>query len=87
MVPNEQETANEKDGLGQRLKELRRAKDDAVGHQVTQEEVAKALNVRYATYNSWENNHTTPRSMDDWRKLADYFNVSIDYLIRGGRDT
>ena len=80
---NEQETANEKYGFGQRLRELRRARNDIAGHQVTQEEVAKALNVRYATYNGWENNHTTPRSMDDWRRLAEYFNVSIDYLIRG----
>jgi DNA-binding transcriptional regulator LsrR (DeoR family)/DNA-binding XRE family transcriptional regulator len=70
--------------LGQRLKKLRRAKSDITGHQITQDMVAKALNVRYATYNSWENNHTTPRSMDDWCKLADYFNVTMDYLMRGG---
>ena len=28
--------------------------------------------------NGWENNHTTPRSMDDWCKLAGYFSVSIE---------
>jgi DNA-binding transcriptional regulator LsrR (DeoR family)/DNA-binding XRE family transcriptional regulator len=87
MAPSEEETTNKKYGLGQRLKELRKIKSDVVGHPVTQEEVAKALSVRYATYNSWENNHTTPRSMDDWCKLADYFGVSIDHLIRGGHDT
>jgi DNA-binding transcriptional regulator LsrR (DeoR family)/DNA-binding XRE family transcriptional regulator len=83
MASRKQETANTKNSLGQRLKELRRAKGDIAGRSVTQEEVATALSVRYATYNSWENNHTTPRSVDDWRKLADYFDVSIDYLIRG----
>jgi len=71
--------------LGRRLKELRRAKSEAVGYPVTQEMVAKDLGIRYATYNSWENSYTAPRSMEDWCKLADYFNVVIDYLIRGGR--
>jgi len=71
--------------LGQRLRKLRRARSDVVGYQLTQGIVAKELGVRYATYNSWENNHTTPRSMDDWCKLADYFNVTVDYLVRGGR--
>ena len=86
MVRREQEAANVKYRLGQRLKELRKIKSDVAGYQVTQEEVAKSLNVRYATYNSWENSHTTPRSMDDWRKLADYFDVSIDHLVRGGHN-
>jgi len=73
--------------LGGRLRELRKAKSELVGHPVTQEAVTEALNIRYATYNSWENSHRTPRSMDDWCKLADYFNVTIDYLMRGGRAT
>jgi DNA-binding transcriptional regulator LsrR (DeoR family)/DNA-binding XRE family transcriptional regulator len=80
---NKQEKADPEHDLGRRLKELRKAKSDVTGYQVTQEKVAKALNIRYATYNSWENNRTAPRSMDDWCKLADYFNVAIDYLIRG----
>ena len=84
MVPNERKVDNAKYDLGKRLRELRKAKGDVVGHQITQEMVAKALGVRHATYNSWENSHTTPRSIDDWCKLADYFSVSIDYLIRGG---
>lgn len=69
--------------LGRRLRELRRNKSDAVGYQITQEMVAKALDVRYATYNGWENNQRSPRSMEDWCKLADYFGITIDYLIRG----
>lgn len=81
---NEQEGASVKRDLGRRLRELRKAKSDVAGCQLTQEAVAKDLGVRYATYNGWENNHTTPRSMDDWCRLADYFNVTIDYLIRGG---
>lgn len=69
--------------LGRRLRELRKSKGDALGHTLTQETVAKDIGVRYATYNSWENNNTTPRSIGDWCKLADYFNVTIDYLMRG----
>jgi len=72
-----------KHDLGQRLKDLRRMKSGAVGRSATQEIVAKDLNIRYATYNSWENNNATPRSIEDWCKLADYFGVSIDYLMRG----
>ncbi len=81
-----QDTHTEYD-LGGRLRELRKAKSELVGYPVTQEAVTEALNIRYATYNSWENNHRTPRSMDDWCKLADYFNVTIDYLMRGGQAT
>ncbi len=69
--------------LGKRLRELRKAKGDALGYTLTQEAVANELNIRYATYNSWENNVTTPRSIEDWCKLADYFNVTIDFLMRG----
>lgn len=83
MALDKRKAAHAKHDLGRRLRELRKAKGDAVGYQITQEAVASALNVRYATYNSWENNHTTPRGMDDWCKLADYLNVTIDYLIRG----
>ena len=84
MVPDEQKSTYVEYTLGRRLRELRKAKGDIAGSQLTQERVAKDLGVRYATYNGWENSHTTPRSMNDWCKLADYFNVTIDYLIRGG---
>ncbi len=69
--------------LGKRLRELRKSKGEVLGYPLTQEAVAKELNIRYATYNSWENNVTTPRSIEDWCKLADYFNVTIDFLMRG----
>jgi len=69
--------------LGTRLKELRRTKGEAIRHSLTQEEIAQNLGVRYATYNGWENNYTTPRRIDNWCKLADYFNVTLDYLMRG----
>jgi len=84
-VSSEQKSEHVKYDFGERLRELRRAKSSVVGYPLTQEAVAKDLGIRYATYNGWENNHTTPRSMDDWCKLADYFNVTIDYLIRGVR--
>jgi DNA-binding transcriptional regulator LsrR (DeoR family)/DNA-binding XRE family transcriptional regulator len=83
MEPNEQKSADVKYDLGRRLRELRRVKSSVVGSELSQEAVAQDLGVRYATYNGWENSHTTPRSVNDWCKLADYFNVTIDYLIRG----
>lgn len=83
-MPKESKSISKESSLGQRLRELRKAKGDMTGDQVTQEEVAKDLDIRYATYNGWENNHTTPRNTEDWCKLADYFNATIDYLIRGG---
>ncbi|RZQ57915.1 helix-turn-helix domain-containing protein [Weissella paramesenteroides] len=57
-----------------RLKELRKAKG------IQQQEAAKELNIPDSTYAGYERNEREPR-IDMLIKLADYFDVSVDYLI------
>ena len=49
----------------------------------TQAAVAQAVGVAQASYADWENGKTEP-ALAHILKLADYFGVSIDYLV--GRD-
>ena len=60
-----------------RLKELRKQ-----AHK-TQEEIAKAINTARVTYTRYENGLSEP-SIDTLCRLADYYRVSLDYLV--GRD-
>lgn len=60
--------------FGERLKELRKAKE------LTQSQLAIKFGVRQGAINKWESGKTEP----DFEKLvmlADYFEVSIDYLV------
>lgn len=61
-----------------RLKELRLSK----GYK-TQKEFAEAINVSKSTYNYWEN-EKIEIDYASLKMLADFFNVTIDYLL--GRD-
>lgn len=63
--------------LGIRMKELRLAK------QIKQSEVAKKLNVTHAAIGNYENGKREPK-IDDLILLADFFDVSIDYLVGRG---
>ena len=60
-----------------RLKELRK------NNRLTQAEIAKIIGVNQNTYSYWENEKTKIDNAT-LAKLADYFNVTIDYLL--GRD-
>lgn len=60
-----------------RLKELR------VSENKTQKDVANFLHMTQAGYQNYESGETEP-NIDNLIKLADYFNVSLDYLV--GRD-
>ena len=64
--------------FGEILKELRTKAG------VSQKKLSEGLHVSQQTVGSWEVNRTTP-SPDVMRRIADYFNVSIDHLY--GRDT
>lgn len=44
-----------------------------------QEEIAKLLGIRQESYSAYELNKTQP-SIENLIKLADFFNVSLDYL-------
>ena len=60
-----------------KLKELRKLSNK------TQDDIAALLNTTQATYSRYEQNQSEP-TIDTLCKLADYYNVSLDYLI--GRD-
>ena len=61
-----------------RLKNLRNSR------RLSQKDFAQALDVSQQTVASWENGRTEP-SNAALTAIADYFNVSADYLL--GRDT
>ena len=60
--------------FGKRLKELREHKN------LLQKELAAELNVTMQTISGWEISRTTP-DYDTLVKIANFFNVSIDYLL------
>ncbi len=49
-------------------------------YKMTQSQLAKKLDVTKQTILNWENNIFEP-SIEHLKKLADIFNVSVDYLI------
>lgn len=64
--------------LGDKLKELREEKE------LTTREMSKILNIGKSTFSNYENDVRRP-DYDTLSKIADYFDVSIDYLL--GRTT
>ena len=60
-----------------RLKELRKKS------KLRQQDVADAINCSQAVYSRYENGEREP-SKDVLRSLADFFGVSVDYIL--GRD-
>jgi len=60
--------------LGDRLRRLREEQG------VTQEQLGKVLNVKKAAVSKYETGYTVPDA-DTLKKLADFFNVSADYLL------
>lgn len=65
--------------FGQRLKELRKKK------HITQEQLAAIIGVERSSVGKYEGKSNIIPSTDVLNSLADYFGVSIDYLL--GRDT
>lgn len=60
--------------FGDKLRELRKEK------KVSQEEIGKLCGVAKNTVSNWENNINKP-DIDLVLKLAQYFNVTTDYLL------
>lgn len=60
--------------FGKRLKELRE------NQGITQSDLAASLNVSRQSISGYENNSVEP-SLDIIVKIADIFNVSLDYLL------
>lgn len=57
-----------------KLRDLRNQK------KMSQEDLAKILGMTRATYANYETGKTQP-DLENLIKLADYFNVSLDYLL------
>ena len=62
--------------IGNNLKKLRAKKD------MTQKELAEALNVSYQAVSRWENNEVEP-DISTLSKLSQIFGVSVDEIING----
>ena len=62
----------EKKMLPERLKTLR------LEAKLTQNEIAKKLQISKMTYSYWENGKRNPKNV---QQIADFFNVSTDYLL------
>ena len=62
-----------RDIFSERLKQLKKNMD------VSSVNLAKSLGIQKQSVSTWENKKTIP-STDKLVELADYFNVSIDYL-------
>lgn len=65
--------------FGDRLKELRKEK------KLKQEDIAEICDVASQTISNWENNITQP-PFDIVKRLAQYFGVTIDYLLNFTQD-
>jgi transcriptional regulator with XRE-family HTH domain len=63
--------------IGEQLRTLRKA------NRMTQKELAVDLSVAFQTISNWENNSIDP-SVNMIIRIADFFNCSTDYLLRGG---
>lgn len=59
----------------EKLKQLRIQKG------VTQADIANAIGVSSATIGNYEQGTREPRNNEMWNKLADYFGVSVDFLM------
>ena len=62
---------------------VNRLKDLRIAKQISQKDFAKRLGVSQQTVASWEVGRTEPAN-DSLKNIADYFDVSTDYLL--GRD-
>lgn len=65
--------------LSEILKKLRAAKG------VTQDDMAEMLNIKRQTYSAYERGVSVP-DISSIIKIADYFNVTVDYLLERPND-
>ncbi|MDD6405599.1 MAG: helix-turn-helix transcriptional regulator [Clostridiales bacterium] len=62
--------------IGEQLRMLR------IASKMTQKELAGELSVAFQTISNWENNSIDP-SVNMILRIAEYFNCSTDYLLKG----
>ena len=61
--------------FGEKVRRLRTQR------KMTQEELAKAVGVSHRTVFAYENGETYPRRREIYKKLADFFETDINYLL------
>jgi transcriptional regulator with XRE-family HTH domain len=61
--------------FGDKVKDLRTQK------KMTQEELSKAIGMSHRTVFAYENGETYPRRREIYKKLADFFEVDLNYLL------
>ena len=64
-----------------RLKELRKE----IG--LTQEELGEQVGLANNTISRYETGSNEPAKFETWQKLADFFNVPVDYLLGISKDS
>lgn len=69
------------DGFGERLRRLRKERD------ITQGQLAEVIGVVPSAVGKYERIPQSYPSVEALMKIADYFDVSIDYLLRGVQAT
>lgn len=77
MITLQQENVNKYLKIGERLKELRLKKGES------QRDAANNLKMPVSTYSNYENGNRVPKA-DTLKKIARYFDVSMDWLLSGG---
>lgn len=70
--------------IGENLRELRERKSEDQGRKITQTEVAAVMGVEKNTVWKWEHDKVQ-LSADQIVRLADFYGVSTDKLLRGGK--
>ena len=55
-------------------------------NKMTQDEIAKILNIDRSNYAKLESKNTSTISSDTLHKLATFYNVSVDYLLKNNKD-
>lgn len=58
-----------------KLKNLRKSKG------LSQNKLAEELNIAQSTLANYESGARQPRTKDDWLSIANYFNVTVGYLM------
>ena len=69
------------DTIGKRIKHSAKLKFKSV--PVTENDIAKAVGIAQPSVNSWATDKAKP-TLENFRKLADYLEVDILWLMYGG---
>ena len=55
------------------------------GRNLKDSDVARATNITKSTFSDWKSGRSNPKN-DKLKRIADYFGVSVEYLMNGNSD-